>query len=647
MFTAVLLACLLLTSSFTIAEDSDFVEVDAAKLPDFSPAPSGDSDARINALIEQLKTAIDLQNTYANDLKLEKVQNSIVENNPYLMALLPDTLKLHSKPIKLMAKKIYRFDFFIPFPLRNQIEVKNAFKEFSKSYPKELHTYLNAAMEEIRKNDRIVLVHPDFLYNPEFMKLIVSKCQEIHQHSWRRNPNYQALYDKISRTIAILNKRKIFDLQHKEIFLQTHPREILNLECYPADLLDDLGFITQMEEKFKHSNFTTLVFNKTRNPKLKTEALRKKMESIMNDFRFPSSLEQLTEEDLTSEVVQQEILKKPGIIVKIKSPIPFSTELLTQFLSQSYKPERFFNENQKQVKAVSEFLNMNKNDSPESLLKERNHFMSEIPFITCCGTTASRETRKLFENLPSDLIKDSELHKEALKVTRSKGTYLQELIAVTDFPQGLKDYLTSECQEGIYYPSFTSEWAPKRIKDDINFYEKLKTTCKSNEVKSTKTSVPFTRRTSVVYIPSSTAKTNGTFKIGSIKYLPAEENKLQVDQIDSKTESPFLINPPVSVLLLSAMHAELSKMGIVISNKATNIIEANIQSFKFSEDSNGVVFQMAVNFQVKKDGKECFKHGLDIMKNGTKNDKPQALINDLIRMHIEIFGTQSGLKKCN
>lgn len=477
------------------------IVIDSQSLPDNGPsaAPPGAQNIRVSSLITQLKTSPDLGEAFIQDLNREDVQLSIVENNPILFSKFPANAKLQFNAMEKLAKKVYRFDFFIPRNLRNQDSVKKAFKLYAREYNANFEKYLEAGRKHLHEGQGVAQIHPDFFYDSTFTFLFAVTCSTQSNYSpyppgYPHNfpppgfPHSQHQSNQPSpQAVAIENRKQtfyyfkdegIFNKQQKDLFLKKHPNQPMPEHCYPSDYLSDEYFIQQMVAKFPHANFIEMAFNRKKSPKFKDMYTARLVVKISNDHDYPKSINKISAEDLETEYVQNWIFQNPEVIKYIDSTIKWNYQILENFAKNQYKPNRFFSESQKTDQKITEILEKYKNEGPEFLKLAREVALKSVDKVRCCGPSYDRGLKEFINDLPAEFKNEGKFHIEVLSKLRTADTYLKELGKIQAYPQELKDHIVKSCKDIWGIREFGTERAPSFIKDDVPFYEKLKENCK-------------------------------------------------------------------------------------------------------------------------------------------------------------------------
>lgn len=463
--------------------------VSTNSLPDAKP--SSTDNIRIQSLYDQLKKATDFENIFPQDLNREDVQNVIVEENPFLITKLPITTTLQSAPMLKLAKKVYRFDFFIPYELRSQKAVKEAFAQNAKNYVLNYDKFLEGGRKYLHEKTGIPLIHPDFFYDSTFLFIFFITCRSINPEIYRvikdrpdahhiealERLREKHMPDKGINPFYYFTKKGIFNKQQKDLFLMKHPQGSMGENCYPVDYLADDEFLSMMIQKYPYSNFVELGQKYSSNPIYKEIHLEKLLARISEDYRFPEGVKELTEIELQTDKAQDWIFNNPETLKVIELPIKFNATKLEEFLKTHYKPARYFSDNQKKDPVVSAFLEKYPNDTNEFIAMGRQETMTRMEKLRCCGPSYNKSIALFLKNLPKEFLEDDQLQINIIDKIRSPENYIEELVKIRPLSVQIKKHIENKTKNDQKYKHWCT-YPPRFLKEDADFAQDLKASCK-------------------------------------------------------------------------------------------------------------------------------------------------------------------------
>lgn len=479
----------------------DYVEMNSTEVQNTSApkGPPGSEMIRVNSLIEQIKVTDNLGEAFPEDLSREDVQLAMVDSNPILFTQLPAKVVLQPKAMEKLAKKVYRFDFFIPPKLRGQPAVRNAFKHYSKIYNQNFEKYLEEGRKYLHEGQGTALIHPDYFYDTTFTFIFLLTCAPEnnrgggHPHypngfppgfpfpGQNNQPNpQQVAAHKRKQSFYYFTQLGVFNSQQKDIFVKKHPNFQLPEHCYPSDFLNDETFVQAMAAKFPYGNYIDMAYNRLKSDKFKSMFITKQLERIAQDYDYPKSVNKISAEDMNTDQVQTWFFLNPEVIKSIDKQITFNKVLLENFIKANYQPSRFFSETQKADPTIKELLEKYPNDSEELLKVAREQSLKASEKIKCCGTTVTPSTQMFLSTLPTILMNDGKFHAEVMNKIRTKDEYINEIARISKLPAELKDYVINNCRNMWEVQHRWIPHPPKFLKDDSEWYEKLKASCKAN-----------------------------------------------------------------------------------------------------------------------------------------------------------------------
>ena len=410
-----------------------------------------------------------------SEINTEHFQNILIESYPDLIRTLKDDFEFQESSLKTLARKVYKFSFFLPLNIQRKMNVKKIGEEFESIYLAEKEIFTAKLMEQIQAYKYTKLIHPEIMKNKDFLKIFIERC--IQQND--QNPG--SIYPDTA--IPYFNQTGIFDEQDKKNFIAVHPQDQYAFTCYPKDMIDDEQVLLNLAAKQNYNNFIEDAYKYNKGTKLSTLYFDKDIESAKHIvLNSPEEINRISDETRNSKKFQSWLFDYTPQTLKLVGNIVFDEETLTSFIKKQYRPERFFSFSQKQNPTVKKLLLTYKNEDTESLKRSSRETTALLSKLQCCGTRYSREMKSILETLPEEILKQDSFHIQNSKSTIFPDHYMRILSTFRPISKGLKNHIINTCKTSTAYYSYfePEDKTPTFVKEDKIFHDNLKTACKSH-----------------------------------------------------------------------------------------------------------------------------------------------------------------------
>jgi uncharacterized lipoprotein len=149
----------------------------------------------------------------------------------------------------------------------------------------------------------------------------------------------------------------------------------------------------------------------------------------------------------------------------------------------------------------------------------------------------------------------------------------------------------------------------------------------------------------VNYAPSSTMTVSGHEKVGTFKYLPAEQGKAKPNQIRNTAIGNILFDKDISDYFKDALFDESRFVGIKMGEGPE--ISGTINDFLVDDLGWSVDWTLDVTYEVRKaDGSTCYTGDKVLKKHTAKFANAFGTLNDVMKLNIEKLFSDPAFVQC-
>lgn len=397
-----------------------------------------------------------------------EIQILTLKYQAYSLKDWPDDVQIFHDSLKESFKTIYKFEDYLPQKYLEMNDVKAMIHENKEHNKLNFMTFLL----DTKNSGNIRLsnfppAHPDFFNDSEFSHFAINECI-INDTQFLKEAEYtQEAIENI--------KKATFS-----------PRGI-DIDCLPNVTKNDKEFLIEV---LRRTHYPEKILKILNDPIFYEERNLKTIEGMEGRINF--DLTRVAEFEIEVQNhpdFQQKLFNNyPNAIKYLSNEVIIKTEILEDFLSDEYRPERFFNEFQKSQTNITKFLTKYKNDSPEALLNYKEKILKLLASNDLLLQQRIKSIRSIIPSMPAEIINDEEFH---IKIIRSLGDYahiyLESLVHYRSIRGKISEEIISGCLDDGRY--FALIHYSDILREDPKRHEEIKEICfKKNVETSRKTS---------------------------------------------------------------------------------------------------------------------------------------------------------------
>lgn len=147
------------------------------------------------------------------------------------------------------------------------------------------------------------------------------------------------------------------------------------------------------------------------------------------------------------------------------------------------------------------------------------------------------------------------------------------------------------------------------------------------------------------YAPSSTMTVHGQERVGSFRYLPAEQGKAKANQIRNTAIGNVMLDKNVAEYFKQALFDESRFVGITMGQGAQ--VGGTINDFLIDDLGWSVDWTLDVTYDVKNaDGSECYTSDKVLKKHTAKFANAFGTLNEVMKLNIEKLFSDPEFLRC-